>query len=311
MIKKNVKVVLVFILGVFCAVGITFAYSVSSKNILINKTGWNVSNVEEALKYLHSASCPALAKFTITYDLNGGTGCSNRTYKSSDANFNLCTPTKTDYTFTGWTGSNGSTPQTTVTITTGTEGNKEYTANWVKTPKIGTSVTIGGEKFRIIGVEGNYTKLFAKYCLDANGNQTSSNYKTIKFAETMYYYGKIGEGKEYNDVDLLSYNYYVYDSNSNLSSYMTNYANKIKQAGNYSTVSARPVRLDEFWQKNYWTESGSCDSFWAGDAIWGYGSGYDGKGQTCNSNNWDCWGTAIDSSSGIKPVVLVPTSEIE
>ena len=52
MIRKNLKLVLLFVLGVICAVGITFAYSVSSKNILINKTGWNVKNVEEAVSYL-------------------------------------------------------------------------------------------------------------------------------------------------------------------------------------------------------------------------------------------------------------------
>ena len=42
------------------------------------------------------------------------------------------TPTKTGYTFTGWSGSNGSTAQTTVKIEKGSTGNKTYTANWSK-----------------------------------------------------------------------------------------------------------------------------------------------------------------------------------
>ena len=301
MIKKNMKVIAVFILGIFCAVGITFAYSVSSKNILINKTGWNVSNVEEALKYLHSASCPALAKFTIAYDLNGGTGCSNRTYMSGDENFNLCTPTKSGYTFKGWTGSNGTTPQTTVTITTGTEGNKEYTANWVKTPTIGAAVTIGGEQFYIIGAEGDNTKLLARYCLNSSGDQSSSNAVDVKFAQTKYFSGKVGSGLQYNNADMSWF--YVYDTPSNMSGYMTDYADKVKQAGNYSAVSARPIRMDEYWSKKYWNESGNCTDFWTGSA------GTDEKPMYCS--NWDCWGTYYDAGGvRIRPVVLVPTSEL-
>ena len=41
------------------------------------------------------------------------------------------TPLREGYTFTGWTGSNGNTAQTTVTIGTTASGNKTYTANWV------------------------------------------------------------------------------------------------------------------------------------------------------------------------------------
>lgn len=43
------------------------------------------------------------------------------------------TPTRTGYTFTGWTGSNGTTAQKTVTIAKGSTGNKSYTANWTPT----------------------------------------------------------------------------------------------------------------------------------------------------------------------------------
>lgn len=39
-------------------------------------------------------------------------------------------PTHTGYTFTGWTGSNGTTPQKTITIAKGSTGNRSYTANW-------------------------------------------------------------------------------------------------------------------------------------------------------------------------------------
>ena len=70
--------------------------------------------------------------YTITYDLDGGTvSTANPTsYTVETATFTLNNPTKTGYTFTGWTGSNGTTAQTSVSIAKGTTGNKNYKANW-------------------------------------------------------------------------------------------------------------------------------------------------------------------------------------
>lgn len=70
--------------------------------------------------------------YSITYNLNGGTvAVVNPTeYNVETPTFTLTNPTKTGYTFIGWTGSNGDTPQTTVTIAIGSTGNKSYTANW-------------------------------------------------------------------------------------------------------------------------------------------------------------------------------------
>ena len=69
--------------------------------------------------------------YTITYNLDGGTQSNPKTtYTIEDNNFTLVNPTKKGYTFLGWTGSNGNTPQTTVTINKGSTGNKTYNANW-------------------------------------------------------------------------------------------------------------------------------------------------------------------------------------
>ena len=51
-------------------------------------------------------------------------------YNIETTSFTLPTPTKTGYRFTGWTGSNGTTAQTSVTVSKGSTGNKTYTANW-------------------------------------------------------------------------------------------------------------------------------------------------------------------------------------
>ena len=71
-------------------------------------------------------------KYTITYNLNGGSvSPANKTeYTIETPTFTLNNPTKTNATFIGWTGSNGTTKQTSVKIEVGSTGNKTYTANW-------------------------------------------------------------------------------------------------------------------------------------------------------------------------------------
>ena len=84
--------------------------------------------------------------YTISYDLKGGTVTGNpANYNIETATFTLKNPTRTGYTFKGWTGSNGNTPQTTVQIAKGSTGNKSYTANWESIPYSITYDYAGGE----------------------------------------------------------------------------------------------------------------------------------------------------------------------
>ena len=73
-----------------------------------------------------------IQNYTITYDLDGGsvTPANPTTYNIQTPTFTLNNPTKEGYTFTGWTGSNGTTPQTEVTIAQGSTGDRSYTAQW-------------------------------------------------------------------------------------------------------------------------------------------------------------------------------------
>ena len=66
----------------------------------------------------------------ITYNLDGGTANNKTSYNIETATFTLSNPTKNGYVFVGWTGSNGTTKQTNVSIAKGSTGNKSYTANW-------------------------------------------------------------------------------------------------------------------------------------------------------------------------------------
>ena len=71
-----------------------------------------------------------LNTYTISYTLNGGNATNPTSYNVETNTITLNNPTKTGYTFAGWTGSNGSTKQTTVTIPKGSTGDKSYTANY-------------------------------------------------------------------------------------------------------------------------------------------------------------------------------------
>ena len=68
--------------------------------------------------------------YTLSYELNGGTATNPATYTTAET-LTLTAPTKEDYTFIGWTGSNGTVPQTSVVIIKGSTGEKTFTAHWM------------------------------------------------------------------------------------------------------------------------------------------------------------------------------------
>ena len=93
---------------------------------------------------LHYKAEWRLAEYTITMDLNGGSGQEKMVYTMTDEEFELPTPTRNGYEFVGWTGERITTPQTSVKIPKGSTGNKVYTANWKVIRYTITLVTNGG-----------------------------------------------------------------------------------------------------------------------------------------------------------------------
>ncbi|MBR6465992.1 MAG: InlB B-repeat-containing protein [Bacteroidales bacterium] len=73
--------------------------------------------------------------YAITYDLAGGSEVTANptSYNIETASFTLNNPTRQGYTFAGWTGTGLSDVTETVTITTGSTGERSYTANWTPT----------------------------------------------------------------------------------------------------------------------------------------------------------------------------------
>ena len=71
-------------------------------------------------------------EYTIGYDLAGGTVLEGNptTYNIETEEFTLKNPERVGYIFLGWTGFNGDKPEKKVTISKGSHGNREYTANW-------------------------------------------------------------------------------------------------------------------------------------------------------------------------------------
>ena len=80
-------------------------------------------------------------EYEISYDLNGGEFNSDyiKTFTIKSNKFTLVNPTRNNYVFLGWTGSNGETPETQVIIPKGTVGDLSYKANWKA-----NSITIEG-----------------------------------------------------------------------------------------------------------------------------------------------------------------------
>lgn len=92
-------------------------------------TTWSFSN-STTLYALWS-----LINYNLSYDYGGGTVATENpaTYNTETSTFTLVEPTKDYYRFLGWTGTNGTTPQKNLSITTGSIGDRSYVANWERT----------------------------------------------------------------------------------------------------------------------------------------------------------------------------------
>ena len=92
--------------------------------------------------------------YTITYDLQGGTATGNKeTYTVETDTFTLVNPTKRGYSFSGWTGSNGETLQTEVTVYKGTTGNLSYKAHYRQTENVEYKVIHRKQKLTLDGYD--------------------------------------------------------------------------------------------------------------------------------------------------------------
>ena len=127
-----------------------------------------------------------ICEHTITYDLAGGTVATENptTYTIVSGDITLTTPTREGYTFTGWTGTDLTEPTMTVTIASGSTGDRQYTATWTMTwanvkaaLQAGQSVTLANDVTRVnsecIVPSGTVTLDLNGYTIDGGTTQTN------------------------------------------------------------------------------------------------------------------------------------------
>ena len=105
-------------------------WEVISGGVTIKDDKFLMPNDNVEVKAIFEKDAPT--EYTITYDLAGGTAEGNPdTYTIETRTFTLKNPTKSGYTFTGWSGT-GLTGENnlTVTIEKGSTGDRSYTAHW-------------------------------------------------------------------------------------------------------------------------------------------------------------------------------------
>lgn len=68
--------------------------------------------------------------YTVTMDLGDGREVVTQKFNALSGDIALDNPRRDGYRFTGWTGSNGTEPQTGIVISAGSVGDRHYTANW-------------------------------------------------------------------------------------------------------------------------------------------------------------------------------------
>lgn len=120
--------------------------------------------------------------YNITYNLNGGTVSGNpETYQVDTADITLKNPSRTGYTFIGWSGTGITGTSKEVKIPKGSTESRSYTANWkinqydiiIKGDKGTESITYGGKTYLLDAA--NSVTIHADY-----GTNTAVTYKVKK-----------------------------------------------------------------------------------------------------------------------------------
>ena len=191
--------------------------------------------------------------YTISYDLDGGSvateNYANYTYET--AAFTLNNPIKPGYSFDGWTGSNGNTPQKTVTIANHSHGNRTYTANWV--PLWGQDDNADGSQahpYIISSIDG--LNMLAKVTNGTDGfTATSSNGVFYRLDSNLDLGGNGFDGIGFSDV------YYfngTFDGNGNtISNFVINKpgVSKVGIFGNCTSGTVKNLIIDNAVVKGY------------------------------------------------------------
>ena len=115
-----------------------------------------VYTVNSARREIELTASANAVEYAIAYELGGGAlkeGETNpETYTVETETFTLNNPTREGYIFTGWTGSNGTTPELIVKIRQGTTGELGFSANWTAEEKPTPTLKVESSADLVVGM---------------------------------------------------------------------------------------------------------------------------------------------------------------
>ena len=176
--------------------------------------------------------------YNITYNLNGGSVATANptTYTIETPTFTLNNPTRTGYTFAGWTGTDLTEATQTVTIVQGSMGDRSYTANWAVIPWTGdgssgipyliiypsqldllAKMVNGTDGYTANDFQGKHFKLGNDITYSTTGlGENESNYTAIGDGNSKYFQGTFdGDGKTISGIRI-----YTTDNSQGLFGYV-------------------------------------------------------------------------------------------
>lgn len=175
----------------FTRANYTFAGWATTPNgdvVYANGAAITATSSDKGLVTLYAKWTPN--QYTIGYELNGGSVSeANPTQYTVEDALTLNNPTREDYIFLGWTGSNGEVPQSSVSIFKGSTGNKAYTANWVSNDFIDAKeaiAAIGAVEYTAESKAKIDAARAAYDALTAAQKALVANYATLTDAEAAY-----------------------------------------------------------------------------------------------------------------------------
>ena len=168
--------------------------------------------------------------YTISYNLNGGSVSGNPTsYNYSTAAFTLKNPTRSGFTFTGWTGTGLSSASTSVTVATHSYGNRSYTANWRDSTNPGISLSVKQntvsatitDNVGVVGYGVNQSSTTQPSYTSVT-SATSRNISFTKTAGTYYLWVKDAAGNYTNKAFTIAGDVIIYNNGTRNYNYTTN-----------------------------------------------------------------------------------------
>lgn len=174
--------------------------------------------------------------------------------------------------------------------------------------KIGQLITINNENFYVIKSSQYETVLIAQNVLSQTTGKQEATGLEIEFSSTNYWYDtaldpKYGSG----------YNAYVYDSNSNIKTYLESYKTNILNTNSDIVKHIRLMSYEEATEIGCTTTANSCDDWITGNQTYWLGSAEsDIKMWYVDSNIKKLEKSTITDQEkfNIKPVIVVKTTDI-